>query len=85
MDTLRRMFSSLSSTIRSSSGSTWEATCAITRFLSLVYVTAEYGVNMTVCVGPSMLPTMRQDGDTVNNCIKWADYAFAHAHTLGSC
>ena len=36
---------------------------------SVVYVTTSYGIGGTKCIGPSMLPTFREDGDIVlYNC-----------------
>ena len=35
------------------------------QIFSITYVLTQYGVNWTLCVGPSMLPTLREEGDLV--------------------
>jgi signal peptidase I len=39
----------------------WRLACAF----GLVYVVSEYGLELTICEGPSMLPTIRQRGEIV--------------------
>ena len=50
---------------KSTRESAWELSYSATRFISIAYVLTEYGINMTTCVGPSMIPTMKPDGDMV--------------------
>ena len=56
------------SRLLASTSSLWEVSYTLIRFGAIAHVTTEYGVNMTTCVGPSMIPTMKQDGDNVNTC-----------------
>ena len=38
---------------------------ALAKFGSLFYVLHEYGIDVTTCIGPSMMPTFNQVGDVV--------------------
>jgi len=42
-----------------------EATVSLAKFGSLFYVLHEYGIDVTTCIGPSMMPTFNQVGDVV--------------------
>ena len=39
----------------------WE----VVHVLSIFHVITHYGINGTLCVGPSMMPTLREEGDLV--------------------
>ena len=39
----------------------WE----VVQVVSILHVVTHYGVNGTLCIGPSMMPTLREDGDLV--------------------
>lgn len=39
----------------------WRLTCAF----GMVYILTEYGVELTICEGPSMLPTIRERGEII--------------------
>ena len=65
MEGVKKMFSAFISNARFHGRPGWDACMAITRFWALAHVTSEYGVTLTVCIGPSMMPTMQQNGDAV--------------------
>jgi signal peptidase I len=44
------------------------------RFLGVLHVTTNYGINFTLCIGPSMMPTFREEGDVC--LIDTFSYAF---------
>ncbi len=37
----------------------------VAKFVAFYHLTASYLVNFTLCVGPSMMPTLRQEGNFV--------------------
>ncbi len=37
----------------------------VAKFMAFYHLAASYVLNFTLCIGPSMMPTLKQDGDIV--------------------